>query len=150
MEVIGYWGFQISDFYVCFQWWLKFFFVVFACYNNICCLSWKFISTFRPVINIFCEVGGKRKFIEVIFVLDGTRNSLLDMDKPFCYLGIHCILFHILLVLWGNYLVSNSFFVVGFSSPFYSMYDGWIYEKTLKYYVLPCCSAFVTGVKINL
>ncbi|KAM6122467.1 phospholipid-transporting ATPase IF [Pterocles gutturalis] len=32
---------------------------------------------------------------------DGTRNSLLDMDKPFCYLGIHCILFHILLVLWG-------------------------------------------------
>jgi len=58
----------------------------------------------------FCEAEGKRKFIEVMFVLDGTRNSLLDMDKPFCYLGIHCILFHILLVLWGNYLVSDAFF----------------------------------------
>lgn len=27
------------------------------------------------------------------------------MDKPFCYLGLHCVLLHILLVLRGNYLV---------------------------------------------
>lgn len=75
--------------------------------------------------------------MEVISVLDGTRNSLLDMDKPFCYLGIHCILFHILLVLWGNYLVSDSFFF-----PLFITCNFDEAKKILKYYLLPSWSEF--------
>lgn len=68
------------------------------------------LNEFRPAFVIFCKVGGIRKLIEVLILSDGAGNSLLDMDKPFCYLGFHCVLFHILLILWGNYLVSDFLF----------------------------------------
>lgn len=87
------------------------------------------------ICHFLWSVRRKMKFIEAIFVSDGTRNSLLDMDKPFCYLGIHCILFHILLILWGNYLVSYFFFL----SIAHVINE---VMKEHRYYVLPCCSEF--------
>lgn len=39
----------------------------------------------------------------------GARDTLLDVDEPFCHVGIHCFLLHILLVLWRNYMVLQQF-----------------------------------------
>lgn len=42
----------------------------------------------------------------------GVGDTLLDMDEPFCHVGIHRFLLHILLVLWGNYMVPHHFILV--------------------------------------
>lgn len=42
----------------------------------------------------------------------GAGDTLLDMDEPFCHVGLHRVLLHILLVLWGNYMVPQHFILI--------------------------------------
>lgn len=47
----------------------------------------------------------------------GAGDTLLDMDEPFCHMGIHRFLLHILLVLWRNYMVPQQFILIQHTHP---------------------------------